>query len=451
MVLLSIAFMVLTLMWFVFVPYFYMYMEEGPRAATQQHALAALYEGLEQPDRRAALRRSPVLRDVAAANPHFRYYVREGSWQASYGGGPRWLHAAEEARALISGDERNSTFWSASFQVDGVAEYASYQFAQGRETYIEIAGVENAMERSVFPAVDLVAFWWASRSPLVAASGVLAIALVVLLLAVRSLRGLTRTVRSFNVDNIHLLPEEGLPAEVAPLIHAINEMMGRVNAEHAQQELFVATAAHELRTPVAILRTRLEMLADSDVKEELRQDLRRMSQLVNQLLRLTSIRNRRDLPEAVDIVAIAREVIAKRAPSGMRRGVDMEMAADIDSLMVRGDHELLKVAIANLLDNAVSFSSRGDTLTITVGQDGGVCVCDCGPGIAEGDVERIFEPFTKKPPHRKGHGLGLAIVKSIMGLHGGTVSAHNNVGGGATFTLQFQPLADAPRDLRRAA
>ena len=442
MTLLSIAFIVFTLIGFVFVPYL-SYWKEDPHAATRRLVLAALHEGLAQPDRQGALDGSSILREVAAENPRFRYYVRKGGWQASYGGEPKWQDAAREARTLTAGNEHNTAYWSAAFQEERGTAQASYQFAGGKETYIEIAGVENPIERKVLealPAINSAPFWEASRHPLIAALGVLGIALIVLLFAARSLRGLTRAVRSFNVGGgiRNPLPEEGLPIEVAPLIHAINEMVDRMEATHAQQELFLATAAHELRTPLTILRTRLEMLVDSDVKQELRQDLRRMSTLVDQLLQLMSIRNRQgDLPEDVDLVATVREAIAERVPLGLRRGVDMELTSDTGSLPMRGDRDLLKIALVNLLDNALSSSRRGDTLTVAIDPNGSVSVHFGGASMAESDLERIFDPFAKKQPNRTGHDLGLAIVKAIMSLHGGTVSAHNNAERGVTFTLQW--------------
>ena len=441
MTLLSVLFVVLTLTWLVFLPY--LANDEDSRAGTQRLALGALYEALEQPDLQSALQASEVLSRVAAENPRFRYFVREGDRQGSYGGPPRWRHAVREARRLAAGGAGGTAYWNAAFEDGGVVGQASYQLANGRETYIEIAGVERAVEREALAANNWVAFWWASKNPLIAAAGVLAIALAVLLLALHSLRRLTRAVRAFDVGigMRRLLAEDGLPAEVAPLVHACNEMVDRVEATHAQQELFLAAAAHELRTPLAVLRTRLEALAEGGVKEELRADLRRMSTLVEQVLRLMNIRNRRELAEDVELISAVREVVADRTPLALGRGVDVEMAADADALMVRGDRELLEVAVANLLDNAISFSRRGDVLTIHIDGDGRVSVRDGGPGVDEQEAERLFEPFAKSPPNREGHGLGLAVVKAIMGLHGGQVSVRNNEGQGATFSLRFQPRA----------
>ena len=149
------------------------------------------------------------------------------------------------------------------------------------------------------------------------------------------------------------------------------------------------------------------------------------------------IRNQRDVEDEVNLVATARDVVAERAPLSIDRGIDIELESEPQALIVKGHAGLIWVAIANLVDNAISFSKSGDALKVSVDADGTVAVRDCGPGIAPDELERIFEPFAKNPPNRQGHGLGLAIVRAIMTAHGGNVSARNIRGGGADFTLRF--------------
>jgi signal transduction histidine kinase len=255
---------------------------------------------------------------------------------------------------------------------------------------------------------------------------------------VRSSRRLAGIARSLDPQApSHVLPETGVPTEILPMVRAINRMIRKIDKANEEQAFFLAAAAHELRTPLAIVRTRAENLPEGQDKEDLKNDLRRMSRLVDQLLRLMSVRNQGKPSEAVDLVSVARNVVAERAPLVIDKGVEIDLDANAQPVKVRGDEHLLRVALANLVDNALSFSDSGQRLMVQVSPDKNITVRDEGPGIPAKELDNIFQPFAKNPPNRTGHGLGLAITRSIMALHGGSVEASNQEGGGAAFALQF--------------
>lgn len=438
MALLSVVFVVLALGWLLLTP-IGVDMQKAPIATTEGLAHAAVLDDLDAAAAGGTVgqARSETLRRIAESNPRLRYFGSRGDVEVRYGDAPKWLHLVPAETAWPE-NENDRAYWSATFTEGNTRARVSYQLADGVREYVEIAGIESALPADVFDAFRPLTLWWASKNPLLVASGVFLIGFLVLLFAARSLRALTRTVKSFRLESgRHILPEKGLPTEVAPLVHAVNEMVARLEDAREQQQLFLAAAAHELRTPMTVLRTRLETLADSETKEELRADLRRMSGLVDQLLRLMSIGNHRDLADDVDLVATARQAVADHLPLAEERGVEVALVAETDALRLRGDRSLVTIALANLIDNALSFSKAGDRLEVAVRRDASVRVRDSGPGIPSGELERIFEPFAKIPPNRRGHGLGLAIVKAIMGLHGGTASARN-VEGGAAFALSFR-------------
>ena len=442
MALLSIVFLALALGWFALIRVG-ADVQRDPLTLTTSIAEVAVHDALNaQADGRGGEQEyASTLREIAVVNPRFRYYGRRGDAQVQFGDAPKWRHVLPAETALPS-QENDSVSWQATLDEGGVRAHVHFRLVDGEATYVEISGIENAVELGLFDAFRPPVFWWASKNLLIVGAGVALVGILVLLLALRPLRALARTASSFTAARgRHVLSEQGLPSEVVPLIHAVNEMVGRLDNAREQQELFLAAAAHELRTPMTVLRTRLEELAEGDVKEALRKDLRRMSTLVDQLLRLMCIGNQNELSDDVDLVVAAREVVVEHAPLAVREGVDVELAAEVDALVLRGDQGLVKVALGNLLDNALSFSKAGDRLEVRVQSDASVAVRDRGPGIPNDDVERIFEPFAKSPPNRKGHGLGLAIVKAIMGLHGGTVSARNADDGGATFALRFRLAA----------
>ena len=443
MTLLSVVFLVLALGWFAVVPY-WSYVNEEPIAMTRNHVLGEVFRATND-DRAplASLADSVLLQEVIATNDRFRLYVRHGTEEVQFGAPPRYRPYASSVRDLLAGTQSEPSQALSAFSIEEEGATTTVSLSRGgdRDIFYEIGGIATpiASVQDIFSAVNPMRFWFTSRNPLIAGAGVLLIAFLVLLLSARSLRTLTRAVRSFDKppSERRLLPVEGLPTEVASLVRAINEMIERVEQTHEEQEFFLATAAHELRTPMAVLRTRLEELPESEIKETLRHDIRRMASLVDQLLRLMHIRNNRDLKDEVDLVTTARDVVAERAPLSVDRGVDIEFQSEPKKLTVKAHAGLVGVAIANLLDNAISFSKPGDTLNVSVDTTGRVAVRDCGPGIPAAELERIFEPFAKSPPNRQGHGLGLAIARAIMTAHGGDVSARNIEGGGADFALQF--------------
>ena len=447
MTVLSVVFLVLALGWFAIVPY-WSYSTQEPLAMTTGRVLEEVYRATSD-DRvpLASLADSALLKEVAAANHRFRLYVRVGTEESRIGAAPRYLAQATALSESFKATQTEPDRAYSSFRIEEEDATATVSFnrSEDRELYYEVGGITTPIDsvQNIFTAVNPMTFWFSTRNPLIAGAGVLLIAFVVLLLAARSLRTLTRAVQSFDERTAErrLLPVEGLPTEVAYLVRAVNEMIERVEQTHEEQELFLATAAHELRTPMAVLRTRLEELPESETKEMLRDDIRRMSSLVDQLLRLMQIRTNRALTDEVDLVTIARDVVAERAPLSVGRGVDIELQSEPKTLTVKGHAGLVAVAIANLVDNAISFSDPGDTLEVRVHGSGRVAVRDCGPGIPPSELERIFEPFAKSPPNRQGHGLGLAIVRAIMAAHGGKVSVRNVEGGGADFALQFNDPA----------
>jgi signal transduction histidine kinase len=228
-----------------------------------------------------------------------------------------------------------------------------------------------------------------------------------------------------------------LPYEAVPLVRAVNQMIGKIQQSKQQQEFFLSTTAHELRTPLTILRARVELLNEGETKQQLIEDIRRMTALVNQLLKLMRSGEPQELSQDIDIVQCCKKVISERAPLAIDKGIELSFDCQPEKLMIKGDADLLEIALANLLDNAISFSTPGDEVGITLSAEGILQVKDQGPGIHPSLLPTLFEAFAKYPSNRNGHGLGLAIVKSVTRLHGAELSADNAPAGGAVFTITF--------------
>jgi signal transduction histidine kinase len=244
------------------------------------------------------------------------------------------------------------------------------------------------------------------------------------------------------------LKEEGIPSEILPLVHKINEALARIDEGFELQRRFTSNAAHELRTPLAILRARIDGLDDGPAKAGLARDVDRMTRLVGQLL----LAGRLEMPEAasaapIDLGDIARETVERLRLLSVSRDRALRLVLPDMPIIVRGEAESLGDALRNLIDNAIAYSPAGSPVDIAVTADAGLEVRDRGPGISAADRERIFERFWRgRKTIGEGAGLGLSIVKSIITRHGGSVFIRDNPGGGTIFRLQFPRLSgDLPQ------
>lgn len=276
----------------------------------------------------------------------------------------------------------------------------------------------------------------------------------------RPLRTLTATTRRISQDRLgERVALTGPRDELKELADTFDEMVARLEASFAAQRRFVADAAHELRTPLAIVRTGAEVALakrESSV-EHWEATGRRMltatgraERLLDGLLALARS----------DSGVIAREphdlaVAAAGALSETDEPADLAVSTDLRSAPVTGDPVLLDRLVRNLVDNAIRHNERGGWVDVTTGSAGGqsvLSVRNSGPAIPAADVARLFEPFQRLAPERgagsRSLGLGLSIVRSIVRAHGGTVAAAPNDGGGLTVTVALPALsADLNRSL----
>jgi signal transduction histidine kinase len=257
----------------------------------------------------------------------------------------------------------------------------------------------------------------------------------------RSLQGLSEAAAQaerIDVDQRGTrLPLANLPSEVASLVKAVNDALGRLDEGYERHQRFLGNAAHELRTPIAILNTRLESLPRNPDIQRLIEDVARLSTLAEQLLDLQRLDQDQHLgPMAcVDLVALARRVTADLAPLAIAAGYELSFDAEIDEVHVMGDRLALERALTNLVQNAIEHGGRDGTIAITVERAGVVQVVDEGAGIPIEHRERIFEPFYRMRPLDRGAGLGLNLVREIARLHQGRVSVVDGPRRGACFRM----------------
>ena len=274
------------------------------------------------------------------------------------------------------------------------------------------------------------------------------VSLVVVPLVVRrNLRGVDAIADQADLIDVNQpgirLSSERVPSELHSLVRAINSALQRLDDGIEHRQRFLADAAHELRTPIAILQTRIELLPDGPERTRLMLDVARLANLANQLLDLQRLEANRVAFQPVDLVELAAQVTADMAPLAIAAGDEIAFDSQADSVMVQGDAASLSRALINLIQNAIVHGGKKTQIGVAVGRDGTLTVTDTGPGVAAQYREAIFEPFHRIIPLDQGAGLGLNLVKDIVARHRGRVTVADAPGGGALFEISL-PMGSAP-------
>ncbi|MGL6044923.1 MAG: sensor histidine kinase N-terminal domain-containing protein [Vogesella sp.] len=272
------------------------------------------------------------------------------------------------------------------------------------------------------------------------------------------LRSLRRRVEDCSARDLTPIEVENAPNEVRSLTAAINSLLDEVHGQVAQQRRFIADAAHQLRTPLAGLKSQTEL-----VRAELREaqpdmpllgrqlvqvetSVARAIRLVNQLLALARAEPEAGLTlQALDFAALVREVTTEAVPRALSARIDLGLEAEAVSMTIRGHAGLLRELLANLLDNAIQYTPAGGEVTVLLQRRGHsvyLAVQDNGPGIPLAERERVFERFYRGSAEGKGKGcgLGLAIVQEIARRHGSQLLLTDTPGGGLSASLQLALL-----------
>ncbi|MGW0630040.1 ATP-binding protein [Streptomyces sp. NPDC002758] len=244
-------------------------------------------------------------------------------------------------------------------------------------------------------------------------------------------------------DLARRVPEPRSRDEIARLARTTNETLAALQQSVERRHRFVADASHELRSPIAALRTHLEV-ADQHPElldtTDLLHDVVRLQHLATDLLLLARLdAGEHPADNRVDLAALVREEVAERAP-GER--ITPHVMTDEAASEVRGSRHQLSRVLGNLLDNAQRHAATTVTVTLTGdGDDVVLTVADDGHGVEPADRERIFERFVRLDEARSrddgGAGLGLAIARDVVRHHGGTLTAGESPGGGASFEVRL--------------
>lgn len=262
--------------------------------------------------------------------------------------------------------------------------------------------------------------------------------------ALKPLRKLSQQAEKIDQDSIsNIRLNEDTVKEFRQLSVSVNLMLDRLSESFAMQRQFSGNAAHELRTPLAIMQTKLELFAaehknlEGDTAELVRsqaEQLDRLSRLVHTLLEMSNLSSA-PRSDRIELAPLVEEIITDLTPLASQNDITMEQ--DCDNVVITGSDALIYRLVFNLIENAVKYNRRGGSVSVSVHKENSdvvVRVSDTGCGIPEEYRESIFQPFFRVDKSRSrqmgGVGLGLALVHEIAVLHGGSVRAEpgNKVG-----------------------
>lgn len=267
---------------------------------------------------------------------------------------------------------------------------------------------------------------------------VVSVVVVTVLSSLRSLRAVSHQASMLSLDRLDArLYARNLPRELVPLVQAVNASLDRLEADYRVQREFTANAAHELRTPLATLRARLESRFSVQELGDVAFEIDQLARLVEQLLCLARLDSQEQFESAeFDAHAVALEVARELAPVALETEHYVTAATPEASVPASGNATLTRLVFRNLIENSIQYTPPGTSITLSA--DGArVVIADDGPGITAQAAATLFERFRRGPgAPGVGAGLGLAIAKCIMERQGGRLSLDANAAG-ARFVMEF--------------
>jgi len=276
--------------------------------------------------------------------------------------------------------------------------------------------------------------------------------------ALRPIAQMNSTAASIGIDRLdERVPVPSAHDELRALADTLNKMLSRLEEGVKDKRRLIANASHELQTPLAVMRTELDVsLASSDltpsaidVLESAREEIDRMTRIVRNLLTLARFDEGtlRLLRSRVDLHVLAEGAAESLVSLARERSITLIVGAG--PAPAYADAEYLRMVVGNLLENAIKYSAAGATVTLTSYIEGSevvLQVADTGPGIPAEAVPHIFDRFFRVDPSRTkssgGSGLGLAICRDIVDAHGGAITVHSELGSGSAFTVRLLRFRD---------
>ncbi|WP_425104625.1 sensor histidine kinase [Ancylobacter sp.] len=410
-----------------------LYGDDGGYA--QYDAAIAIRDAI-RPDSRGSFQlvETPELQRYKAEFPAFWFLLSDGRTTISYGPVPARVRAGN---AVWEKPEPMSRYVTKGSDVS-LDQLGMGDKDQNPTIRIDVGGASytaSQLTRAILADFD------ATTIPLliVLVATILLTVLVVPMMIARPVRRVARAAELIDGSREGIrLPEVGPPAELRPLVSAFNRALDRIDMATAEQRRFLSNAAHELRTPLARVRTRLERVEDGRLRAELVADVQDLSATVTMLLQLARLAAEPTAMVQIDLVDVGIRALAQDAPMAIAAGLEVEFRNEEGPIPIIGSAQAIGIALSNLIRNAVQHGAKGGRIIVDVQRPGRIAVIDEGEGIA-GTVGRPETLTSIDRAQNSGTGLGLTIVAQVAALHKAKVSIEETPGGGTTVALIFPP------------
>ena len=404
----------------------------GPFDRNLEEAVAVLSDYVTEFRGQVTLQLPIAAREVLRADSADSvYYMVLGLRGEFVAGDPDLPLPAEDESPTASGvrfrfenargnDVRIAYAWR-EFKVDGASKYALVQVAETLEKRSQLA---NEIIRGVIvpqfivlPIAVVLVWFGLSRG-------------------LAPLAALQARIRAREPDDMSPIDPQAAPEEISPVVASFNELLERLSRNIQMQQRFLADAAHQMKTPLAGLRTQAELALRETDPQQLKRSLRqiatsteRATHLINQLLALARAEHQATDParfEVVELNALARSVVQESVPDAISRRVDLGFEPAEQPVRIVGVPLLLRELMLNLVDNGLRYTPEGGSVTLRIRRESDAAfidVEDTGPGIPEAERSRVFDRFYRiLGTNVDGSGLGLAIVREIVERHEGSIN-----------------------------
>jgi two-component system, OmpR family, sensor histidine kinase MprB len=391
----------------------------------------------------------PANPPLGGAPGYFQFVFPDGHVVAGNGGTPK---LPVDARVHEIAGQGHGSFYS-SATVDG--------------THVEVLTVGDPFDHKAvqvalpLTSVDSVLHGLLVTYLILVGAGILLAALLGALIARTALAPIRRFTEQTEqvtsaLDRPRRLEETG-GEEMERLAASFNQTLDALERSVQAQRHLIADASHELRTPMAALRSNIQIFLDAErLDEQERRDLQdsivaeldELTQLVSDVLELARGSAPSEHTEPIELDAVVRDAVVR----AQRRAAQVSFEVDVEPTVIVNSPDRVSRAVTNVIDNARKWSPSEGTVEVRL-RDGALTVRDHGPGFKEQDIDHVFDRFYRAEQARRmpGSGLGLAIVKQAAEAHGGSVEAANAPEGGAVVTVSFGPSIKSEREAAPAA
>lgn len=264
--------------------------------------------------------------------------------------------------------------------------------------------------------------------------------------SITPLIALSNEVDSRKIDDLTPIKNNDIPREVTPLVDAMNRLFIRIGDSFRREREFTDHAAHELRTPLAAMKTQTQVLLKKasgmpdckDGLDNLNATIDRTTHLVEQLLSLARLQNDTPPMKAIDLSDLLEDTVSqvRSLAEHKQQVIRVNIEPNVE---IKGHADSLYMLIHNILDNAVKYSPEGSNINVTLGKDKTLSISDSGPGISEADKKRVFNRFVRMDKTgQTGSGLGLSIAQWVADMHAVTLVLKDNSPTGLTVEIYFQ-------------